>query len=87
MTLADAAAAREAAGALRIRAEGVAAVANRLRREIDLLSFAGPAADRLRDVTSERSRRALAVAGDLEAAAVELVRMAELAEAAGSDET
>lgn len=53
------------AARLRRLAEDTIAVAERLEREVATATFEGPAAERLRTSTTERSRRLRAAAGEL----------------------
>jgi hypothetical protein len=70
----DPAAAHAHAARLRSAAERVSELALRLDHRVDGLDYHGPAADRLRSATSDRSRRARNLSRELEDLAERLAR-------------
>ncbi len=64
------------AAELLLRAESVAGIVQSLSRQIDQMTFEGPAARELRERTEDRRRRAERVAGELQGAAHMLKRSA-----------
>jgi uncharacterized protein YukE len=64
------------AAKLLLQAESVAAVVESLTRQVEVMTFEGPAARRLRDATEDRRRNALRIAGALEETALRLKRSA-----------
>jgi muramoyltetrapeptide carboxypeptidase LdcA involved in peptidoglycan recycling len=64
------------AAKLLLQADSVTAVLESLTRHVEVMTFEGPAASRLRDATEERRRNALRIAGTLEETAIRLKRSA-----------
>ena len=79
---ADPAAMRQASAVLRLRADQVGMVAAGVRRQVDGMVFAGPAADRLRAATRDRCARTSSVVARLHGLANTLARSAARVEAA-----
>lgn len=64
------------ASELTLRAESIAGIAISLSRQVEHMTFVGPAADQLRSDMDARRRRAERVAGDLKGAAHSLRKSA-----------
>jgi len=75
-TIGDPDAMRAAASALRLRAEQIFDVAHRVGHAADTAVYAGPSANRLRDVTADRHQRLCAAACRVQDTADLLVRVA-----------
>jgi uncharacterized protein YukE len=79
-SLGDPEAMRGVAARLQMAAERIATESHRLRAQVQSLVFEGPAAERFRDATFDRHRRAIAAAGRLQDLAHHVVRRANEAE-------